>query len=169
MAKLARLSAEDRDNLPAYLDGELDEESTRRIESILTVSEVARNDVDVLARTYDMLDLLPRPKAPNDFTERTVATAKLDNQRIPITSQTWYLRSTQFAMLGACGLAFVLVGLVSYAMTNRWLPDEDDLLLKDYPVILQLDSYLATGEVAFLEELAKQRAMLNEIERSDDK
>ena len=44
MEKLTRLTTEQRDNLTAYLDGELDEDGTRLIETVLASSTVARND-----------------------------------------------------------------------------------------------------------------------------
>ncbi|SFJ64903.1 anti-sigma factor family protein [Planctomicrobium piriforme] len=166
MAKLTRLSTEDRENLAAYLDGELDENGTRRIESILTSSEVARNDVDLLARTYEMLDLLPRPKAPNDFTEKTLATAKLEGYRKPLSQQPWFRWAQRGAVLGGWSLAILVAGAFGYALTNRWIPTQDDLLLQQLPLMEKLDSYVEADSIEFLHELAGQKQLLNEIQRS---
>ena len=67
MDKLSRLSTEQRGDLVAYLDGELEEDATAAIEHVLAHSNVARNDVEMLARTYDLLDQLPHLAAPEKF------------------------------------------------------------------------------------------------------
>ncbi len=166
MAKLTRLNSEDRENLAAYLDGELDDDTTRRIEAVLTASEVARNDVDLLARTYDMLDLLPRPKASSDFTQKTVATAKLEGYRKPLTQQPWFRNLRQVGIFAAYGGAMLLCGVLGYAATNQWIPQQDDLLLQQLPLIQNLDAYLEAGDIEFVRDLAAQKQLLNDIQRS---
>lgn len=164
MDKLTRLSSEDRDNLTAYLDGELDENATRRIESILTNSTVARNDVEMLARTYEMLDLLPQAKAPNDFTEKTVATAKLESYRRPLTQQPWFRKLQRGALLGLWSLALVVTAMAGYSLTQRWIPQEQDLLLDDLPVIERLDVYTEIRDLEFLRALSSQPQLQEEIQ-----
>ena len=66
----------DHDNLSAYLDGELDDVASERIDGVLAQSNVAQMEVDRLAQTYDLLDVLPRYEATDEFTEKTVATIK---------------------------------------------------------------------------------------------
>ena len=63
MDKMKRVSVEDRDNFVAYLDGELSPDEIKKLEGILADSPVARKDVEMLVRTYELLDLLPRPQA----------------------------------------------------------------------------------------------------------
>jgi len=164
MDKLARLNSEDRDNLTAYLDGELDENVTRRIESILTSSSAARNDVELLARTYDLLDLLPRPVGSQDFAEKTVATARLESVRKPALEGAWLKRVQQAIPLLMWSFAFLLAACCGYLVTNQWVPRQDDLLLKDLPLIQNLDLYHEVGSVQFLEELAAQRQLLEDIQ-----
>lgn len=164
MNKLARLNAEDRDNLTAYLDGELDENATRRIESILTSSSVARNDVEIFARTYELLDLLPRPSVGQEFTEKTVAVAKLEGYRKPISNQKWYRWLQRAAPLAGWSLAFLIAGTCGFAFTNQWLPQSDDLLLKELPLIQNLDVYNEVDSVQFLEALSAQKQLLDDIQ-----
>src|SRR5919109_2292772 len=99
MDKFSRLSGTQRANLVAYLDGELDDQETAEIESVLAASAVARNYVELLARTYDLLDELPRVKAPREFTERTLTTVRLDGVRPDITQTEWYRRMRRGAVL----------------------------------------------------------------------
>jgi len=163
MDKLARLSADDRDNLAAYLDGELDENGTRRIESILTSSTVARNDVEVLARTYELLDLLPRPAGSQDFAEKTIATAKLEGYRRPVTSQVWYRHLIRVMPLVGWSIAFLVTAILGYMLTNQWVPRQHEILLKDLSLIQNLDLYSEVDSVQFLESLSAQKQLLEEM------
>ena len=52
-----------RETLVAYLDGELDEAATQKIEQTLAENSDVRGEVESLARTFEMLDELPRQEA----------------------------------------------------------------------------------------------------------
>ncbi|CAK9006567.1 Lipoprotein-releasing system ATP-binding protein LolD 1 [Durusdinium trenchii] len=144
---LSRLTAEDRDNLVAYLDGELPDDVTTRVESVLAQSNVARHDVELLARTYDLLDELPRPKASPDFTERTLVTAKLEEARPDFRqTQTYRLLQRSTVLVAWFGI-LLLCGSLSYAVTAIWIPRPVDELLENYPVIERLDVYTEVGSV----------------------
>src|SRR5262245_7111665 len=62
----------DREDLIAYLDGELDEEATRAVESQMNIDPTVRSEVESLKRTWDLLDYLPRPEPSPNFTHRTL-------------------------------------------------------------------------------------------------
>ena len=64
--------AEAVEELVAYLDGELDPKAARAVETKLTLDPAARAEADSLKRTWELLDFLPRPEAPADFTQKTV-------------------------------------------------------------------------------------------------
>jgi len=57
-----RLSPEDRSNLVAYLDGELDDAQARAIATKLTQSVTARREIDALRKTWELLALLRSPR-----------------------------------------------------------------------------------------------------------
>ncbi len=65
-----RLTPAERSNLVAYLDGELNEAESRAIATKLTKSATARREIEGLEKTWELLELLPRPKASEDFTAR---------------------------------------------------------------------------------------------------
>lgn len=69
---MAKLSDEDRADLVAYLDGELDESASRVLEARLANDPQARAEADTLRRTWEMLDYLPRAEASTSFTHRTL-------------------------------------------------------------------------------------------------
>ena len=144
----------------------MDEEGTRRIESILATNTVARADVEVLAQTYELLDDLPRPQAPVDFAEKTVATAKLDGYRKPLEQQAWYRTARRIVIL-ACWCAMMVVSATfGYFITNRWVPIEEDVLIEDLQMIKNLDVYSDVNySVPFLDQLTAQRELLDEIRK----
>src|SRR2546423_7509849 len=69
---MAHLSEQDRDDLVAFLDGELDEDSARQLEAKLTLDPQARAEADALQQTWGLLDYLPRPEPSPSFTHRTL-------------------------------------------------------------------------------------------------
>src|SRR5262245_20740862 len=66
------LTDADRDELVAYLDGELDADGQQRLEARLGQAPGVRAEADSLRRAWEMLDYLPRPDPAQDFTERTL-------------------------------------------------------------------------------------------------
>jgi anti-sigma factor RsiW len=69
---MANLNDEDRANLVAYLDGELDERAARALEARLATDPQARAEAESFRRTWEMLDYLPRAEASTTFTHRTL-------------------------------------------------------------------------------------------------
>jgi anti-sigma factor RsiW len=69
---MAALSDEDRANLVAYLDGELDDEAARALEARLSLDPDARAEAETLRKTWELLDYLPRPEPSPTFTHRTL-------------------------------------------------------------------------------------------------
>jgi hypothetical protein len=58
--------------LVAYLDGELDDATARKVEMRLATDPAARRKAAALKKTFDLLDYLPRPEPSADFTTRTL-------------------------------------------------------------------------------------------------
>ena len=164
MSKLTRLSAEDRSDLVAYLDGELDDQTTQRIESVLGQSPVARNDVEMLVRTYDLLDLLPRPKATAEFTEKTIATARLAETPVDYTRTEGFRKAQQAVRLFAASVVVAACGLGGYAAVNQYAPLPSDTLLRDLPVIEKIDEYTEVGDIEFLKRLGNESSLLRDIQ-----
>ena len=72
MAKITRLSSEQRENLTAYLDGELDEPATQAMEAKIATDPAVRAELDALKQTWGMLDYLPKASPSPNFTHRTM-------------------------------------------------------------------------------------------------
>jgi anti-sigma factor RsiW len=163
MESFSRISPEQRANLTAYLDGELDEAEAAEIEKVLSRSSVARNDVELLARTYDLLDNLPRYQVTTAFTERTIASIRLELSRPDISQTVWYQAAERsLRPLLWCMLLFA-ASAIGYLITQAWVPNEADMLARDFDVIRQLDVYQDVGDAQFLDALNRDQKLLEQI------
>lgn len=163
MDKLQRLSSEDRDNLPAYLDGELNEDATRRIESILVQSSVARNDIELLSKTYDLLDELPHPDASKDFLKKTLATVKMEEVKVPISDQLWFQNTQKVLVLIGWTVALMIASAGGFAVTNRMIERPDDILAEELPLMKNLDRYEEVQSFEFLNQLSASEELLKQM------
>jgi len=155
--KLVRLTAAQRSNFVAYLDGELNEEDTRSVEQLLANNEVARHDMESLATAWEMLDELPRSNAPKDFAEKTIATLKMEDQVTPLSEQPWFQKTTR---LGSLAVGWILVlgcGMVGFLVARSVPPSRADALIHEYPLLQYFDSYQEIGSADFLQRLQKSK------------
>jgi hypothetical protein len=157
MEKIPRLTESQRENLVAYLDGELSDDESQQINTVLAKSPTARHDVEMLSRTVELLELLPRPQASEDFTRKTLASLKaIGPSRAPVDFARFAKYARRTVVLGMWMGALVLSVYAGYSLTNRWIPSESDLLLDDLQVIEQFDKYREVPDMTFLRELHKR-------------
>ena len=167
MAKLARLNPEQRDNLAAYLDGELEETATQEIEQILAVSEVARHEVDMLSRTWDMLNSLPTHKASEEFTQKTVSSMRAaERTGPPLASRALKQNIRRGAVLAIWATILAVCGFAGFSATRRWVPNDSDQLLDDYEIISNLDKLQEVGGIEFLQVLKDKRTFAEHDEHT---
>jgi hypothetical protein len=148
-----RLTPVERANLVAYLDGELNDAEQRAIATKLTHSMTARREIEALERTWELLDLLPRPKASEDFTARTLTgVAHLADAGDRIGSAV-----KQAAMKAARSASWVLAGAAAlglgYAITQWAWPNPTARLARDLSIAEHLDEYRDVDTYEFLDEL----------------
>lgn len=146
------IPSEIRDNLVAYLDGELDEIGTLEVERTLTESAEIRLEVESLSKTWELLGELPSVEASNEFTERTLAsiqTASAPQIPQPVISPQIRQKLLWTSLL----TGIVCSAVFGFWMTNRGIPDQTDSLLKNLPVVQKLDVYEEVGSVEYLKEL----------------
>jgi hypothetical protein len=177
MAKLTRLSSEQRDSLTAYLDGELDEVATQEIEQVLAVSEVARHEVDMLSRTWDMLNVLPTHKATEDFTHKTMTSLRAAEKAGPGAAAVdlVYRNARRGVVLTLWMSVLALSAYFGFVATNHWVPNESEQLLQDYDIVNNLDKYsevvnpLSEGSPLEFLEVLKSRRTLSEHDEQTEK
>jgi hypothetical protein len=168
MAKITRLSSDQRENLTAYLDGELDEAATQEIEHVLAVSEVARHEVDMLSRTWDMLNVLPTHRASEEFTRKTMTNLRAAEQGgAGAAGQMVYRNARRGVILAMWAGVLAGCGYLGFMATNHWFPNESEQLLDDYDVISNLDKYSEIGDAEFLKVLQSKRTFADHAPHDD--
>jgi anti-sigma factor RsiW len=158
-----RLSSDERADLVAYLDGELPEVHSRAIATKLTMSATARREVEMLQKTWELLEHLDRPKMPAQFTEKTLSEVR----RIELGGHAWEPLVSHWAGRAARVSAVVLLAAacaaIGYGLT-RWVwPDPTERLVRDLTLAEHLDEYLEVGSFDFLNELADSREFATDV------
>jgi hypothetical protein len=150
-----RLTPDERADLVAYVDGELPEVHARTIATKLTKSATARREVEMLERTWEMLDLLPLPQVTERFSEKTLSQIR----RLEVQSRAWEpLIGEWSARLGRVAVYLFLAGGclgLGYSLTRWAWPDKTVRLVNDLTLADHLDEYLDVGSFEFLTELAE--------------
>jgi anti-sigma factor RsiW len=161
MAKLPPLSDDDRENLVAYLDGELSSKAARALEAKLNLDAEARAEAEALRRTWEMLDYLPRPEPTATFSSRTLErVSALQTAVVPQTTSrpwpTWILSAGwAAALLLACTLGYAAVSWFSTkSPPGEPAPRSDDrLLTRDLRLIENQRLYELVDDISFLRQL----------------
>lgn len=160
------LSDEQREDLVAYLDGELDDEGAARVERLLAENPEMREAAEELSRTMALLDELPHASTSQDFTARTLSAIKaIQVEETPEKSglQKWAAPIRRIAFFALAAGALIAAGVVGYFSTTRWMHDQSEQLIRDLPLIENVDKYSEVEDIAFLRELEKSE-MFNEVE-----
>ena len=169
-------SAQLREELVSYLDGELDAEQSRRIEERAAAEPDARRMLEELDRTWHMLDALDAPATSEDFTRTTLEMVALaaaeDVQKAQAEAPRRHLRARLRAAAGLVGAAaagfLIVAGLIfqsehtalprgnaatTFHVATSLVPDPNAQLLQDLPILENLDQYRETNGVDFLHAL----------------
>ena len=155
MEKTVRLNADQREDLVAYLDGELPDDQVQQIDRIIARSEVARHEVEALSRAWEMLDVLPSARASDDFASKTMTNLKVLDAPYIMADQWWY-RPVARTLAIACWMVLLLLcGWLGFQTTRYWVPNPHEELMQDLPVIENLDQYQEAGDLEFLRQLKK--------------
>lgn len=162
MAKMTRLSAEQRENLVAYLDGELDDSATQNIEQVLAESVVARHDVDMLSRTWDLMNVLPGVKASEEFTRKTLSSIRAaESPKASLLDHAAAKHVSRALALSIWGVLLIGAGVLGFQAT-RLIPNPTEQLLDDFNIIANLDDYIEIGDVEFLKTLKDNRTLVEQ-------
>ena len=154
------------EQLVAYLDGELDDESSRQIEQRLTSDSALRDHLGRLERTWDALDELEQVEADENFTKTTIEMVALaaeeehqreEEQRPAQRRRRW--------LLGTMGLAAAC--LVGFVAIWAFAADPNRQLIEDLPVLQKLDEYQQIDDIEFLKLLHEKKLFAVEAEDDD--
>jgi anti-sigma factor RsiW len=165
MSKIKRINPEDRENLVAYLDGELDDDSTLRVDAILSDSQVARHEVEMLTRTWEMLDMIPQEHASADFTQTTLDNVRQAEATSPGVTTEQVIPYLRLALGVSAWLSGVIAASwLGFMVTRAWSPNPAEELIRDLPVVENLHLYqkldLEDQEmIVLLQEIEKRKLL----------
>jgi len=155
------------EQLVAYLDGELSEPERIAVEDRLADDESFRLRLRALEQSWDMLDMLPVVEASDQFTRTTVEMTVVSAEEEAHTQQFQIKRRRRVGLvLGIAGI--ILVAAVTYVVTMRRLNRENRELVRDLPVIENVDQYHMVEDVEFLKRLAEEGLFVEPVEEEDD-
>ena len=145
-----RLTPNERENLVAYLDGELGEADSRVIATKLTQSVTARREIEALQKTWEMLDHLPLPRASEALSQKTlteVGQLSLAGDKM-VDSAT---RTARHALrIGVWVVASLFCFGLGLILTRFVWPDPTARLTRDLSIAEHLDEYRDVGSIEFL-------------------
>jgi anti-sigma factor RsiW len=154
------LNDDDREDLVAYLDGELDEKAAQELEARLSRDPQARAELETLRRTWDILDFLPQPEPSPTFTHRTLERV---SARRPAAGSASIRRWRPWAVGVGWAAAVLLAGWTGYVVSGRLTSpappaaaevDLDEQLVRDLRLIENKRLYEHVDDLDFLWALA---------------
>ncbi len=139
-----------KDNLVAYLDGELTEQDMQELDEVLRQHPDARANVEELRQTWDLLDVLPRPAVTEAFSAQTLATIRVVQDEEPAQPTAWRRRLLLALLLTSLLTISAVAGVL---LVDRWQPDPTVKLITQLSVIERFGPYDEIGDLGFLEAL----------------
>jgi anti-sigma factor RsiW len=138
-----------REDLVAYLDGELDGASSRRMDELLAVDPRVQAEVHRLQTAWELLDDLPRTEVDDSFSRTTVTmVAQAISADIEAEAAVRPRRVRRQWLAVGGGLA--AAALAGFLAARLLLPQENAELLRDLRVYQDLDPYRQAGDIEFL-------------------
>jgi hypothetical protein len=150
-----------RDDLVAYLDGELDADAARRMEERLRADEALQSELRRLERAWDMLSVLPRSEANPGLTKSTVEMLALETEGDFERQAATRVRRRRLMWVAAAAGLFT-AGLLGTLLGAAAWPDPDAPLLRDLPVVRHVELYQQAGDVEFLRQLRQRGLFVND-------
>ena len=143
------------EQLVAYLDGELDDESSRRVEALLVSDAKLRRQLGEMERTWDALDQLGRFEVDERFTQTTLEMVALAaEEEVQQQKEEAPRQSRRRWILGAAGLA--TAGVAGFLAVAIFWPDPNRRLLEEKPVLEHLEQYRQIDDIDFLRRLYRE-------------
>jgi hypothetical protein len=149
---------DDDGELIAYLDGELDDDATRAVESRLAEDETSRKKIDAYQKTYDLLDYLPKPAPSPNFASRTLTALQPSlpratgaGQTEPTTQRIW---PETLGWAAAAMLASLATFLIASFISSKGIFAKRELAsAEDYKLMGKLPLYIGIDDLEFLKGL----------------
>lgn len=145
----------EHEELTAYLDGELDADARAAVEARLARDEAYRLRMQRMDDAWALLDALPRTEVDADFTQTTVEMVALA-AREEVDSAENSQRLLKAVRWGGWLAIVLLAGFVGYRLVDRATSSENDQLVRDLPVIENVELYRHIDDIQFLRRLESE-------------
>jgi anti-sigma factor RsiW len=140
------------EELVAYLDGELNRDSVSRVEDELSKNSEYRLRLMQLQQAWDLMDELPRVSSDEAFTKSTVelvvVSAESEETATVVGRKTWRNVIWVIGLLGATAAAWG-----GFALISQFNDRDNQALLKDLPLVQEIDIYDPIESLDFLKQL----------------
>ena len=157
---------QEKEELVAYLDGELPDEVASRVEKSLVDDANVRRDVEQLTKTFDLLDLLPTSQASDGFAEKTLTAIRTqpdaprteaadEDSTSELTRPNYSRRAIVWGIRVAAFIGLMIAATSGFNSAFKQNSEPIDELLTELPVIQRLDEYQEIGDVEFLKALSE--------------
>lgn len=147
------LTEQERDELVAFLDGELPEPAAQEFEGRLGRDPRLRAEAESLKTTWDLLDFLPKPEPSPSFAERTLSRIEpaVTAERVAAPALPWK-RVGLGVGWAAAALVSMWLGYRAYGWFSPRGPGDAELL-RDLRVIENKRFYELIEDVRYLDQL----------------
>lgn len=153
---------EAQEELVAYLDGELSPEERVRVERRLADEPDYRFQLRQLQQSWDMLDALPRSEVNPQFARTTLEMVAVSTQNELSDFEQRQTKRERWLRFGGLA-AMLLAALAGYLLFHSTLPDPNEQLLRDLPVLEQFDRYRQAESLSFLKRLQQEGLFAEEV------
>jgi len=156
------MSEDEKAELVAYLDGELDEVTTQALEAKIAADPVVRAELDTLKQTWGMLDYLPKASPSPNFTNRTMERMTLEKIADPMVTVPIQPHRTHWPIGLITAATFLLsLGAGYYGATQFWpsasvvesIPDADVPLVRQMRIAEKWRYYENVADFEFVRKL----------------
>lgn len=150
------------EDLIAYLDGEMDADAHQQVERRLAEDPQWVQRLREHQQAWDFLDELPREDASANFTQTTLSMVAVSASN-DAEAQARRTSARRKWLGGATGISLVLTTLAGFWLGATSLARLDHHLLRDLPVIENLEALQQVENVAFLQALQNEGLFVAEV------
>ena len=152
-----------QEELTAYLDGELDADARAAVEKKLSDDESYRVRLQRMEDAWALLDALPRTEVDPSFTQSTVEMVALAAKEDVDSAQASRRRRAWLGWTAALA-AVIVAGFFGFRMVDQAASAKNDQLVRDLPVIENVELYRHIDDIDFLKELEAEGLFSDSVE-----
>jgi hypothetical protein len=155
----------DQEILVAYLDDELTHQERETVENRLSKDEPFRQKMQRLQASWDMLDHLPTSDPSDSLTRTTLEIVSVSVSQEMETVQITREKKASYRWVGR-SLSLLVAAGIGYLLFTALLQSPNRRLVRDLPLIAELDIYRHADDLEFVEKL-RDTGLFSELVSGD--